>query len=423
MDDKKSGWRRYDRVLSLLIAVFVLVVLVGGLLVLQSRHTQNPTTGSNNVKTPKPATHTPAVTNPFGKIIYTTSGKTGFSYPTWSPDSKHIAIVHSNEVQIWDASTGRQLAKVPLPSSDELIYGMEWSPTGQTIAVATNQALRIVDGTSGTIIRSYTAGTARTNTAGIASTPGGKSFLSAQIPTSGGLGIRAMCWSPDGRSIAIGVSAGPYGYIQILNAQTATLDYTLQWNDSYNVSGLDWSSDGQYLAANVFNTQGGTPPFMMWAWNLSNREIVFKQPGGDNAGTFAFQPKTHNLAFAGFSTNAPLTIGLWNVATGKKLITYSGKIDSDILTWSPDGQQLAYIGYSQESKTSTIKKNVTIVSASNGKVEHTYADPAYQGKQFGVSQMAWSPDGKYMVSVEIPAMIYTGGAPDQEAIVRVWTAN
>ncbi|GHO56787.1 WD40 repeat domain-containing protein [Ktedonobacter robiniae] len=428
MDDKKTGLRRYERSLSLLVAVIILAVLVGGFFVAQSRFAQLGASGSNNLKAVASPTPKPLPTpQPTGNNAVTIPGdQMGFQSVAWSNDSQRIASTTDDGVKIWDAATGKTLQTIKLPGEGEWAYGVSWSPDSQSLAIATNQALRIANSQSGTVVRSYTTSLARTATPGAMNSLVGGSHLSTLFPASGGLGFRDAAWSPDGKSIALNVSAGPYGYIQVVNTQTATLDYTLKWDGGYNGEGLAWSSDSQYLATTVFNTQGGDPTSsnFIWAWKLSSRALVFKQNGGGNPGSLAFQPKTHNLAFNKYAMNAPVLIQVWNVETNKTVTSYPG---ANLVTWSPDGQQVAYNGSTQLGKNS-YESNITIVAANSGKVVHVYKEGAVQ-----ISQLFWSPNGKYMLAIEMKIITSKGQVtpsttpdtqptimPDPQTVARVF---
>ncbi|GHO78498.1 hypothetical protein KSD_62690 [Ktedonobacter sp. SOSP1-85] len=427
MDDKKTGLRRYERSLSLLVAVIILAVLVGGFFVAQSRFAQLGASGSNNPKAVASATPKPSPTpQPTGNNAVTIPGdQMGFQNMAWSSDSQRIASTTNSGVRIWDATTGKTLQTAKLPGANEWAYGLSWSPDSQLIAISTNQALRIVDSRSGSVVRSYTTSLAHATTPGAMSSLVGGSHLSTLFPASGGLGFRAAAWSPDGKSIALNVSAGPYGYIQVVNSQTATLDYTLKWDGDYNGTGLAWSSDGQYLASTVFDTQGGgLDSNFVWVWKVSSRALVFKQNGGGNSGSLVFQPQTHNLAFDKIEMNAPEVIQVWNVETHKMVTSYPG---ANLVTWSPDGQQVAYNGSTQLGKNS-YESNITIVAANSGKVVHVYKEGAVQ-----ISQLSWSPNGKYMLAIETKSIMSKGQVtpsttpstqpttiPNMQTVVRVF---
>lgn len=421
-EQKSSGIQKLGRRVSLLVAVLMTTLLIGSLVVVLNLTHQKTTTGANRVTAQ--ATSTPALTSvptpsSFGQTLYTTPSNTsGFDGFAWSPDSQRIAAITMGGVQIWDATTGKHLINVQLSGAVMYPYGIAWSPNSQMIAVVTNQQLLLVDGSTGKVMHTYAASIASVHPSN--SSP----LLSTLLPVSGGLGFRAVTWSPDGRFIAAAVSAGINGFVQIINAQDASLAYTLHVTGNYNpVNGLSWSSDGQYLAASSFNTEPGdatvVPPdqeFIIWAWKVSTRQVVFQHSGGNGIGDpLAFQPGSHSLAFftqtkqTSTSPATPTvlvsTLETWDVATGKLAKHYQA-VGLGSVVWSPDGTLLAYVG----GQVGTFSQNeVTIIDASSGSPVFTYT-----GHHLNIAQLAWSPNGKYIVSGE--------GQTEGDMVAKVWTA-
>lgn len=415
-----SGLATVKRRVSMLVAVLITALLVGSLVVVLNLKHQQTGTGTGRVSaqstaTPRPTpaptlaptpTSAPTQTS-FGQTLYTTlSNSFGFNGLAWSPDSQRVASATIDSVQIWDATTGNHLINVQLPGPNTYPYGIAWSPNSQLIAVATNQQLFLVDGSTGAIVHTYSAGIANS----IQHTTTSNSPLSVLIPSSSGQGFRAVTWSPDGRFIAAAVSTGSNGFIQVINAQDVSPAYTLQVNGNYNpVNGLSWSSDGQYLAASSFNTEpgGATVPadqeLVIWAWKLSTRQIVFQHSGGNGIGEpLAFQPGSHSLAF--FSQSGLET---WNVTTGQLVKHYQAE-GLGTVAWSPDGKLLAFVGDIPHAGVSA-QNEVSIIDANSGSLVFTYT-----GHHLSISQLAWSPNGKYIVSGE--------GQTEGDTVAKVWTA-
>lgn len=403
-----SRWMKLDQRLSVFIAGFMLIAIVGGLLFLQSYlHQQaNMQAGGTKIQTiPTPAptpTLIPSPTPPpsanFGHTLYTTpSNPVGFNGLAFSPDSKRIASSTVDGMQIWDATTGKHLVQVHFPASG-FPYAISWSPNSQLIAVATPGALLLVNGQSGVVVRSHNAAAANM-------APGGQ-YLSAFQALSGGLGYRAVTWSPDGRFIAGAVSAGATGFIEVLNAQNLTTAYSIQMEGNYVPDALSWSPDGQYLAANVFNTEPGNqtvPPDqmqMIWGWKLSNRQLIFKKSSSSSSGNpFAFQPGTHNITLMAINKDRTPSLQILDIASGKTIKDYA-IAGSDPLAWSPDARFIAYMGGGQ----------VNILDANSGQKVYTYTE-----HKRNVCQLAWSPDGKYIVSGE--------GQTEGDTVAKVWSAE
>ncbi len=404
----------FSRRLSVLAAVLVAALLVGGLIaVMNLSHWAGITGASPAAATPTvpPAAATPIAPASIGKTLYTTpANQWGFNGLAWSPDSKRVAssTVDPHGVQMWDATTGDHHVTVQLPGgTNEWAYGLDWSPTRQDVAVATNQEILIVEGQTGKIIRTYSGSTAMVSN----TTSSGTTFFSSQFPASGGTGFRATSWSPDGQLMASALSLGANGEIQVWNPQTGALDFTLTLSSSYNVGALAWSSDGQFIAASTWNTQAANPTqpnSMVMVWKVSTRQVVFQHTDYMNSDApVAWQPHTHNIAFAGASwtgNNLVTTLEIWNALTGKEIKHYTGG-GTGALGWSPDGSYLAYAVYGGKSAVDA----VIILDATSGKQVYVY-----KGHHLPVSVLAWSPNGRYIVSGE--------GNTQGKMVAKVWVA-
>ena len=375
---------KFGRRVGLLVAALVMVVLVGSmLLVLNATHqkaVQHPGTTLG-------AAHNSSTTAHFGQTLYTTPGSSaGFQGLSWSPDSKRVASL-TDSVQIWDAITGAHRVTVHLPTGS-WPYALAWSPNSQLIAIGTNNSLVIADGQSGAIVHSFAVNSSASTQNNLSA-----SYLFTLTPNGGGLGVRALAWSSDGHSLAISISHGPTGSLEVVNAQTGAQDYTLPVTGNYVATALAWSSDGKYLAGNVFNTQPGAQTIpageqkMVWAWNASTRQVIFKQTGGNGTGDpLAWQPGSDNLAFVtgvpgkGGTTSA---LVVWNVATNALVKQYPVAAFGPV-AWSPDGKYLAYGGFASQGTASI----VGILDASSGEQVYTYKQ-----MHINISALAWSPNG------------------------------
>lgn len=425
----------FSRRVSLFAAVLVLAFLVGSLIfVLQAAHP------STSVVTGKP-----------GQTVYSlTRDPEGqpFVDLAWSPDSQRVALLTTGGLQIWDATTGANKVTAHLPADmlDAFIMGslpatgdssylsarlpasgggganirvLAWSPDGKWIAVSgMGPELAIVNAQTGALAHYFNLASSTGVVTENLPTTGSSTLLSAHMPASGGGGptISGLAWSPNSQQLAVTVVADRLNgslSLNIVNAQSGTLAHHLTISsgaDVLNWAGVaSWSPDGKYLAAHVIRESQVLST--VWVWDTSNYQVVFKQDGGVQAGgTFeygdqlAWQPHTNNLVFAvGEGTGKLFTIKveLWDIAKHTMLQQYP-VISLGQFAWSPNGTYLAVVTAYNPSVYHG--QWITVLNATSG-------HPVYNYKQQTghIAALAWSPDGKYIVSCD-------------ESTVKVWVA-
>lgn len=413
MKDKPSSLSNgtsFGRSVGLLLVAAVLIGSIALVLNYAHERTAIPGTLAPTIRptpTPKP-TLQPTPTSPRGSIgttLYTTPANTvGFNGLSWSPDSKRVASSTINGVQIWDAADGLNQIPALLPTdASEWPYGIDWSPNSQVVAIATNKHVLLVDGQTGKVILSYGAGT-------MAMKPpvfSGVSYLGDQFPDSGGFGYRATAWSPDGKQMASALSTGSTGTIQVWNPQTGTNIFTLAVDSTYNIGALAWSKDGQYIAADTWDTQPTNPGLAMneiIVWKVSTHQIVFQHKdnlSGSDA-PVVWQPGSHNLMFVSISTSGS-RLEIWNSDTGKLVKQYD-RTGTGGLSWSPDGRYLAYANSSKRTEVIVIRDMIT------DKEIYVYKDHTNH-----INEIVWSPDGNYIASSE--------GNTQGEMVAKTWVAK
>lgn len=377
-----------SRRVHLLAATLVAALLVGTLvIVLALGHNHQ----SNTVAARKTATATiapvaTATSSPAGSVVYTRSSDTGmnlFPSAAWSPDSKRIATLAVNlhslqsQLQIWDATTGGDLLTVPLADN---LNEVLWSPTGKYLALNNLQTIVIVDSQTGSIVNTINFNTTTASSPSVT----GMSLLSSLMPHAGGSGFYSVAWTPDGTSLAVAVSYGTYGKVELMNPVTSAVNVTFSAHASTISTALSFSTDGQYLAVTYPNDS------RIVVWKVSTQAIAFQQDDVQ-AETISWQPGTHHLARA---VLFPASVQLWDITSKKLVKTYPG-ITSFV--WSPDGKELAtYTSHVYPNGLPNTKANqVVIIDATSG-----VQVALYTSQHLSIYAVSWSPDGRYLVSAE-----------------------
>lgn len=412
--------------LSMLAAILVVGLLIGGMVLVINATRQTTKVGSPQLtiatQTALPKTPPP---QSIGTVLSTVQDTGGLI--SWSPDSTRVAALSLNGflttgVQIWDATTGKHLVHVQVPpdavNGDVYVSDMAWSPNGQLIALAARDNLVIVDAQTGAIVHQYGINSP------VALIPHSTSGpLATLMPASGALGFQSVAWSPDGRSLAVSVLAGSTDVVEIVNAQTGIPTFDLASGPSTSsaiIGKLRWSADSQYVAGAAIGYLGimdllGKPS--VWAWSVASHQIVFQSTAFPNSDA-VWQPGSDNLAFASVDMASQQNTGLevWNVAANKVVKVYHVSAYG-ALTWSPDGQELAYTGFADKSS------GIILINAQSER--QIYLFPINLNfRQVGA--LAWSPNGKYIASSEsgIGQPPSPGQAPPvPTSRVQVWIAS
>jgi len=133
-----------------------------------------------------------------------------------------------------------------------------------------------------------------------------------------------------------------------------------------------------------------TPPLAPLGAILSTHNSHF-----DNVTAVAWSPNGKYIASASYDQ----TVQVWDVTTGRNIITYGGHYPLGVYTvaWAPDGKRLA---------SGSWDKTVQVWDASTGSTLVTY-----RGHSSWVRTVAWAPDGKYVASA------------GHDQTVQVWNAS
>ncbi|MEU1054269.1 hypothetical protein ABZ397_17180 [Streptomyces sp. NPDC005876] len=304
----------------------------------------------------------------------------------FSPDGRTLAT-GGNEVELWDARTGRHLRSLPGPVSpvDLLAFG----PDGRTLATGSDDGVELWDTRTGrrrSILTQYTG-----PLSSMAFSPDGRTLAtgshdhtvrlwdtgSGRLDRSltGHTGaVFTMAFSPDGRTLATGGA-----------------DHTIRlWNMPDSPSRTLFSRNpGQAVVTvlapggrTVATSSTGKPAVRLW--DTVTGRVRAGLPGPGKAGppaVPAFSPD--GRAFATIS--AARGIELWNPATGRRREVLTQYIDKAYaLAFSPDGRTLA---------ASSRGRGVQLWDPATGRLlsSLTVSDSA-------VPALAFSPDGRTLAT-------------------------
>jgi WD40 repeat protein len=225
-------------------------------------------------------------------------------------------------VRLWDAVTGKELRK--LAEGTPVIHIVAFRPDGKQLA-----------GTRAAEVSFWDVLTGEKTTL---------SLLSADSPASQEL--RALCYSPDGKTLAVG---GSLGKVFLCDVQKRKVLRLLEGNDRF-VRALAFAPDGKVLA--VGGGYSGIERPTIRLWDLATAKVIqtfvghegrrpAAFPGGEIT-CLAVSPDGKTLA----SGSEDGTVRLWDVSNGTQLHRLPAPRGHRVssVAFSPDGKTLAFGG-------------------------------------------------------------------------------
>jgi|GEM_PF-6968524 len=139
--------------------------------------------------------------------------------------------------------------------------------------------------------------------------------------------VNVVAFSPDSQRIA---SASDDGLIQILGLE-GQVQQTFELGT--NVLGIEFSPDGQFLAASGLGT--------LKIWRVDNAELVNSYDGSISINDLGFSPDSQTLVFA----NSDRTVGLWPLSESQpRFLVKAHGSEVKAVQFNPDGRQFASAG-------------------------------------------------------------------------------
>ena len=196
--------------------------------------------------------------------------------------------------------------------------------------------------------------------------------------------VLSLAWSPDGRTIASGDTAG---IIHVWEAATGAISVTYRGHARF-VRSIAWSSDGTYIVSG-----GDYGDSTVQVWEAITGKHIFWHRSQYRIFGVSWEPRSFHIVSCSFDGS----VQIWDAFTGEMMQNYrqhAGPVYA--ASWSPVAQYIASAG--QDS----------IIHVWEPFTGRTIT--RYTGHTDAIKTLAWSPDSRFIVS---------GG---NDLTVQIWQA-
>ena len=203
--------------------------------------------------------------------------------------------------------------------------------------------------------------------------------------------VTSVAWSPDQTRIA----SGEWGNHLVRVWDAATGKPVATYQDSPRSSNcVAWSYDSRYIAVGYAGRSSADRVVKIWDTTTGKNTLTY-QNDNKNVHTVAWSPTDPDLLASGTDGK---NVYIQNVKTNLTILTYRGHDQVNALAWSPDGKYIAsgsgdYDLGATPPAAPFGDTTVHVWDASTGKPVSIY-----RGHRQTVTTLAWSPNGKHIVS-------------------------
>ena len=252
-----------------------------------------------------------------------------------------------------------------------LIGALAYRPDGKLLALGTFKEVRLVEPEGGKVVAT----------------------LSGEAED-----VRAVAFSPDGRLLAAaGGLPARSGEVKIWDVEKRALLRTIAGHTDC-IYAVEFAPDGKRIATASYDK-------LIKLWDVdSGKEVRTLKDHIDAVYALAFTPDGKRLV----SASADRGVKIWDVETGERLYTLSEPTDGlNTLALDPSGKRVAAGGLDRTIRVWSLEeKGGTLLTSL---IAHEDA----------ILQLAWSPDGKYLVSSAADKEVKLFNADDL-SVLKTW---
>jgi serine/threonine protein kinase len=295
-------------------------------------------------------------------------------------------------------------------------YGLAWSPDGKYLAAldSSKMAINVWTPLDGKIVTTYTnhstgflsmawspdgqriavASTSIMNGAAtnvfIWNASDGKNILTYQ----GHTGFYNLAWSADGKHIATGEVDGQ---MRIWSTTDGKISHTFPWYSGsdkvIDLKAMAWSPNGKYIAISPYGVNYPEPSHSIKILQSTNGKSVAEADfGGNPDDNPTYIAWSHDSAYIAAYREDASIVQVWQASDGNSMLIYRGQ--QGIITgfaWSPDGKYIASVD--QEGV-----QVIHIWNTKTGERVQSHSVAMEGGIDLPPSGLVWSPDGQYIAA-------------------------